>query len=186
MTAAADDDERWADALGGRGADDSPTAREASVLRAAMLARTPIDADVPSNDPMRERALIERARRDGVVGAPRQRPVWQPLAAAAVLLLAVGVWFVGRSNEEAFVVRSAVDGTVRIETNDPAELKRALLKDLRAAGIAAHGYERLGTEGIDADLPRELDDAQMSVLERYQLVLPDDRVLRLEIVGPAE
>lgn len=182
----ASDDDRWHEALAGRGADDSPTTREALALRAAMLARSPLVADVPQSDPLRERALIERARREGVVGTSGSRSAWQPFAVAAVLLLAVGVWFVGRPHDEAFVVRSVTDGTMRIEADDPAAVKRELLKELRAAGIEAHGYERLGAEGIDADLPPHLDESQARVLAHYRLVVPDDRVLRVEIVGRHE
>ncbi len=181
----ATDDDRWLDALGGRAVGDSATEREASALRAAMLSRASVAADVAQTDAARERALIERARREGIVSRGA-RPVWGSLAAAAVLVLAAGIWFIDRPQNDAFAVRSAPDGAVRIEADDPVGLKRTMLAELRAAGIDARGYERLGKQGIDADLPESLTAAQRRVLDTYQLVAPEDGVLRVEIVGRNE
>jgi hypothetical protein len=176
----ADDDDQWLEALAGR-SDDSPAAREGAHLRRAMLSRALPDADVAQVDAERERALLERARREGLLVARRPRAMWPALAAAAALVLVVGVFVAQRSSDDAFVVRSA-DGGVRIEARDPTRLKRALLADLRAAGIDARGYERLGAEGIDAELPDALTPEMSRALERYRLAVPDDRVLRVEIV----
>jgi len=64
-------------------------------------------------------------------------------------------------------------------------LKRRLLSDLRAAGVSANGYQRLGAEGIDADLPEVLPEKVAAVLDRYHLVPPADGVLRVEIAAPS-
>lgn len=182
------DDDLWLDALAGRATVDSAAAREAQELRGAMLAREIPAADVAEIDPAREQMLLTRARREGLLGARfSQTPgVRLSLAAAAVVCVALGLWFVQRPQDDAFVVRSATNGTLRIEAHDPQALKRRLLTDLRAAGVAANGYQRLGTEGIDADLPPVLNAKVEAVLDQYGLALPTDGVLRVEIAAPPD
>ncbi len=190
-----DDDELWFDALAGRAAPDSAAAREGRAMRAAMLARDVGNVEVEQSDTAREQTLVARARREGVLsiaGATRRKPgsLQLSLATAAIVCLALGFWAIERPRDnDAFVVRSAPDGspngTVRIESNDPEALKRRLLSDLRAAGVPANGYQRLGTEGIDADLPEVLPDKVAAVLDRYHLAPPADGVLRVEIAAPS-
>src|SRR5262249_29382351 len=64
----AQDDDLWLDALAGRATVDAAAAREAQELRNAMLAREIPEADVAETDPARERLLLERARRERLVG----------------------------------------------------------------------------------------------------------------------
>lgn len=186
-----DDDELWFDALAGRPAPDSTAASEGRAMRAAMLARDVGNVDVAQSDTAREQALITRARRDGVLpiaGATRRKPssLQLSLATAAIVCLALGFWAIEWPRDNgAFVVRSAPNGTVRIEADDPEALKRALLSDLRAAGVSANGYQRLGAEGIDADLPEVLPEKVAAVLDRYHLAQPADGVLRVEIAAPS-
>ena len=181
-----DDDEFWLDALAGRVTPDSAASREAQELRAAMLAREIHDVVVEQTDVARERKLLERARRDGMYAISRRKPsaLQLSLATAAIVFVALGFWSFEHPADDAFVVRSAPDGTVRIEAADPKALKRRLLSDLRAAGVAANGYQRLGAEGIDAELPSKLPDRVAAVLDRYHLVQPADGVLRVEIAAP--
>jgi hypothetical protein len=181
-----DDDEFWFDALAGRVTRDSAASREAQELRAAMLAREVHEAEVEETDGARERKLLARARGDAVVAISNRKPsaLQLSLATAAIVVLALGFWSFERPAEDAFVVRSAPDGTVRIEAADPQALKRRLLSDLRAAGVAANGYQRLGAEGIDADLPGVLPEQVAAVLDRYHLAPPADGVLRVEIAAP--
>ncbi len=181
-----DDDDLWLDALAGRAARDSDASREAQELRAAMLARDVRDVEVEPTDAAREQMLLERARRDGVLAILPRKPsrMQLSLAAAALVCVALGFWSIEQPRDDAFVVRSAPDGTIRMESADPQALKQRLLSDLRAVGIAANGYQRLGTEGIDADLPPELPDKVAAVLDRYHLVPPVDGVLRVEIAAP--
>jgi len=178
-----DDDALWLDALAGRATNDSATTREAHLLRAALSAREVQDLRVEKIDPAREQMLLARARRDGLIAAPRQRPqrLWFGLAAAAVVCLAFGLSLVQKNDEDAFVVRSAQGGTIQMTTADPHALKLRLLADLRAAGVKASGYQRLGSEGIDADLPPVLPESIVAVLNRYGLTRPADGVLRIEI-----
>lgn len=43
-----------------------------------------------------------------------------------------------------------------------------LLDELRAAGVRATGYDQLGVEGIDADLPKPVPPRVRDVLTRHR------------------
>ncbi len=46
---------------------------------------------------------------------------------------------------------SAPSPIVRLHAADPAALKQQLVDELRAAGVEAIGYDRLGLSGVDAE-----------------------------------
>jgi hypothetical protein len=186
----ADDDQQWLEALAGRGATDSPAAREAASLRGGMqdLGSGRVAPVLPEQDRARETMLIARARAEGLLREPRppQRPwSWQwnaGLAAAALAAVAIAVGlYLGASLEPETVVRATPDGIVRISAPDPAGLKHQLIEDLRAAGVRATGYELLGRHGVDADLPQPLTDAVRRVLDKHGIPPPAEGVLRVEI-----
>lgn len=171
------EDRDWIETLAGRGSDP-----EASSLRERILARSsePIEP-LPAADLAREAALVSRARREGLL--PRRRKVrWSIVAAIVVLAVAVGI--LSRRPVESERVRGGTDGTFRIETADPAALQRTILDELRAEGVEATGYERLGRKGIDADLPQPLSPAVRRVLARHGIPPPEGGVLDVEIAGP--
>jgi hypothetical protein len=185
-----DDDQRWLEALAGRGATDSPAAREAASLRGGMqhLGSARVAPAVPAQDRAREVMLIARARAEGLLSEPRRpqrRWSWQwnagfAAAALATVAIAVGL-YLGASLEPEIVVRGTPDGIVRITAPDPAGLKQQLIEDLRAAGVNATGYELLGRQGVDADLPQPLTEAVRRVLDQHGIPPPADGVLRVEI-----
>jgi hypothetical protein len=82
------------------------------------------------------------------------------------------------------VVRGDDDGVVHITATNPAELKRRILDELRAAGVDATGYEALNVHGIDADLPTPLPPQVGRVLDTHDIPVPADGVLRIEIRSP--
>lgn len=188
------DDQDWLEALAGRGSSDSQAAREAAPLRDAILAR---GVDVPDaasavRDEAREAALIARARREGLIRANAVTPRrWWTLgwdnafAVAAIAGIAIALGLHVEPTADREVVRSSPDGVVRIEAIDPVQLKQQLLEELRAAGVEATGYELLGRQGIDADLPRPLTGAVRRVLEKHRIAPPADGVLRVEISAKA-
>jgi hypothetical protein len=180
------DDDLWLDALAGRATLDSPAAREAHELRDAMIARKAPDIVVAETDPAREQLLLARARSAGLPRRNQTPGLRLSLAAAAVVCVALGFWLVQPPPDDAFVVRSAADGTVHIEARNPQAVKQRLLADLRAAGVTANGYQRLGSEGVDADVPPVLNDKVAAVLDRYGLAPPADGVLRVEIAAPPD
>jgi hypothetical protein len=196
----ADETDIWLEALSGRAADDSEPAREARALRAAMLRQPkPDPAPVAARDAAREAALLECARQAGLIPIPaRVRPQWKRVARSNRLLswpalgaytalacsavVAFILWHPTRRSE---VVRGAPEGIVVLHAGEPRELKQQILRELRAAGIPAQGYERLGAQGIDADLPQPLPQSVRAVLARHHIPVPHDGVLRLEITATA-
>jgi hypothetical protein len=190
-------DNDWLDALAGRAVGStSPAHAEGQLLRTmvrAQLAReTAADrataVTIAARDPMRERALVERARREGIVpGAHAQRPTrmsmgWRPMvAAAAIAMVAVGIVWQTVMRPETVVVRGDEGEPVQLRALDPATLKRQIIDDLRAAGVSATGYEALDVQGIDADLPQPLTPDVQRVLAKHGIPAPADGVLRIEI-----
>lgn len=199
-----EDEQLWLDALAGRApkADDSPAMREASELRKAMLARQTEDvAELPPVDAAREAELITRARREGLIrathdsttarepGSRAARFAWFPgwrsgLSVAVIGALAIGLGLFLKPASEVETVRSAPDGIVRLESADPAALKRALIEDLRAVGVTADGYEMFGRQGVDVELAQPLSPEVRQVLEKYRIALPANGLLRVEITMP--
>jgi hypothetical protein len=193
------DDDAWLEGLAGRL---DPTQIESTASRELMFEAAalrelirrqppPAAAEVPASDAAREQALIARARREGLLPASthvargRRGLRRISLAAAAVLVLAVGVSLWRASLPPREVLRSAEGGTVLLEARDPAALRRELTKELQAAGVSVSGYERLGRLGLDADLPRPLPPTVARVLARHHIPVPADGVLTVEIEAPA-
>jgi hypothetical protein len=194
-----DETDIWLEALSGRVTEDRrAAAREAQALRAA-LQRWPAAQEVPvlQRDAQREAALLERARREGLIRARHNRVrasvrslvSWPALAALAAVCAAVAAFVIlspagtPRQAARTEVTRGhAIEGPVRLRAADPQALKRTLLEELRAAGVQATGYERLGVPGIDADLPMPVPDRVRAVLDRHRIPIPPDGVLRIEIV----
>jgi hypothetical protein len=176
------------DALGGRVRTIENAAQaEGQVLRERMRSQVAQQADVErataasivTPDPMRERALIERARREGLLNS---RASWTPmLIAAAIAMVAVGIVWQSFTKPQTVVVRGEVAPSLQMQASDPAALKRQIVDELRAAGVQATGYEALDVQGIDADLPRPLTPEVRRVLARHDIPEPADGVLRIEI-----
>ena len=193
-----DPDQDWLDALAGR----APTGSNDAAIREARRLRELIqrnvhapDVPVAAKDAQREAQLIERARREGLIDpaqlAQRRRRLtrattvgwWAGLAASvAGIAVALAVFFHGAP--QAQHLRSARESVIRIEAADPTALKVEILDELRAAGATATGYEGLGIEGIDAQLPKPVPPRVRDVLARHHLGVPSDGVLRIEIAAP--
>jgi hypothetical protein len=184
-----DDDQAWLDALAGRARSDSAATREAGILRNERLALAVASEDhvVPEPPASREAALIARARQEGLIpdkaSAARWARPWSLAVAAAVAGFAVALTLFMHSGIEADLVRASPDGVVRLEASDPVALKLQLIEELRAVGVAATGYEVLGRQGIDADLPQPLTKEVRHALEKHGIPAPTDGVLRVEIVN---
>jgi hypothetical protein len=187
-----DETKIWFEALSGRAANDSHgAAREAHALRAAMLRQPrPETAAVSERDVTREAQLLERARREGLFPAAGARGPfrWGRLAGwpafgayTAVACSALVAFILWHAPKQTEVVRGAPAEIVTLQASDPIALKRTLLEELRAAGVKATGYERLGVQGIDADLPTPIPDRVRAVLGRHHIGTPPDAVLRIEI-----
>ena len=179
-----DEDERWFDALAGR------SEGEGASLRSAILAQhagEPIP--VQALDAEREATLILRARRAGLLDAApaakhlpqRRRPLLWASLAAALAIVAVGISGQFLNEPAAVVLRGDSSGVLLIRADDPLALKQDLIRDLQSAGIHVTGYEKLGRQGLDADLPAPLPEAVRDILQRRGIPVPMDNILQLEI-----
>jgi len=198
----ADEDRIWLDALAGR-IDETEShveAQEARALRELIHAQSLDDSiTVAAVDPAREAQLIERARAGGLLpasprpplpasSAPWRRRLFAPrglLAAAALGAITIGV-LVQALLPPAETFRGVTGGTVRLESRNPAALKRQLTEELDTAGVHVLGFDRLGRVGIDADLPRPVSVQVRRVLERHRIPIPADGVLVVEIDAPSD
>jgi hypothetical protein len=187
-------DDVWLDVLAGRVIptqlpDQSRAiALEAAALREFIRQQEEVAyLDSPMIDAEREVELVARARREGLLvsraaGARTRLGARQfGLAAAAVLVVAVGVGVWRASLSPSAVVRGVDHGTVYLEARDPTALKRQLTEELSAAGVKVSVYERLGRLGIDADLPQPLPTEVAEILERHHIPIPSDGALVVEI-----
>jgi hypothetical protein len=189
-------DDVWLDVLAGRvtpthlGEQLRAVALEAAALREFIRQLdTASLLDAPVVDAPREKELIARARREGLLaadaGAGHAKFVLRrfSLAAAAVLVVAIGIGVWRSSLSPQSAVRGVDHGTVHMEARDPAALKRQLTQELEAAGVKVSGYERLGRAGIDADLPQPLTTQVAKILERHDIPIPPDGALVVEIAS---
>jgi hypothetical protein len=178
----ADEDDLWLNALAGQTQPDehSTLSTQAAALRAAIRARTVTEAEaVRGSDPAREAALIARARAAGVL--PRRRTLrWAALAAALACVVA-GLSLQLRTRTDTLVLRGDSAAVVHLRSRDPLHLKQDLLHELNAVGVQATGYETLGRQGIDAEVPAPLPASVRKVLEQHAIPVPAGTVLQVEI-----
>ena len=134
----------------------------------------------------RAEALLARARAAGLLARAKPPTVswrWPALAAAGLAGVVLAAGLLLRPSGEPETVRSSPGEVVRLTAADPSATAQRILHDLRAAGVEATPYERLGRQGIDADLPQPLPSAVRSVLRRHGIPEPVDGVLQVEIEG---
>ncbi|HEX4269613.1 MAG TPA: hypothetical protein VHY36_17125 [Steroidobacteraceae bacterium] len=191
-----DEDQDWLDSLAGRSATGSHRASiaEAQRLRESIRRNVRVpDVAVPAQDVQREAQLLERAGREGLIDPTRlARRTRQRLPAigamgalaASVAGVAIALFLHGRPQTEH--LRGTRAQVTRIEAADPTALKMQILDELRAAGVRATGYDQLGIEGIDADLPQPVPPRVRDVLTRHHLGVPANGVLRIEIAAPSK
>ncbi len=196
-----DEDQDWLDALAGR----SPSGAHRAASHEGQRLREHIqrnvrapEVTVPERDAQREAQLLERARREGLIDPTqltrrarrRLRPgVFGGLVALAAglaaIAVALAVFVQGTPRTQHFRGARETENIIHIEAADPTALKMEILDELRTAGVAATGYERLGVEGINADLPKPLPPRVRDVLARHHLGVPSSSELRIEIAAPS-
>lgn len=191
-----DEDQDWLDALAGRTAAGSHRAAIAEAQRLREFIQRNVhapDVAVPKRDAQRESQLLERARREGLIdpaqlakrGRRRLTAIGGVTAlAASVAGVAIALFLHGGPQTEH--LRGTREQVIRIVSADPTALKMQLLDELRAAGVRATGYDQLGVEGIDADLPKPVPPRVRDVLTRHHLSVPSNGVLRIEIAAPSK
>ncbi len=200
------DDLQWFELMAGRNASDarSATRADAAWLRAALLSYAPQPpSGVMPEAGARATRLIARAVAAGVLRPaeltgwrralhalrqpkPGRQRGWQGLGLATLAVLSLTLFL--RVNvpmppgEPADAERGAAVQQV-ISSDAPARQKQ-LLRALRAAGLDAQPYERLGRLGVDVELPQPLSPPQRAALQNQGLKPPAGRSLLIEIVPP--
>lgn len=101
-------------------------------------------------------------------------------AALAIAVVSVG-WYMRPANPPEELYRGSPDSVVHLKTTDSRALRLQIIDELHGAGVEATGYQQLGVDGIDADLPRPVPDAVRRVLDQHRIPVPADGVLRVEI-----
>jgi hypothetical protein len=101
--------------------------------------------------------------------------------AIAVLMLA---WHLRPQGSTDDVVPSSPDGIARLTAADPRALRQQIVGELHAAGVDAAGYEQLGINGVDADLPQPTALAVLTILHKHRIPAPANGALRIEISAP--
>ena len=187
------DDQAWLEALAGRQSPEGGhAARDAHRLREAILEHLAGGVLAPpGDDAERLAALIERARREGLIAPRTRRRTWVPLGIAATIVCLVGAtvtWnvFHQRTRTTEVVRGGRDDAVVHLQVADPLQLKQQIIQELRAAGVNARGYESFAVQGIDADLPRPTPAPVEKILQQHGIPIPGDGTLRVEISTRSE
>lgn len=184
-----EDDKTWLEVLAGRAPDNPhpPAAREAQLLRDSIARRRQTQqAKLPAQDSRREAELIARARREGLINfRPRVRPAVALAYAAAIAFVSIGLFLLLQPSDQQEIVRGSHDGIVTVEAANPVALRDRISSELRAVGISATAYERLGMQGLDADLPQPISAPVREILDKHHLPVPADGVLKIEITTPS-
>lgn len=107
---------------------------------------------------------------------------WRLAPALAVLVLAIGLIFqqLNTPSERPNVERGPA--VQQISASDPGQRQQQLVKTLRAAGIDAQPFERLGRLGVDIELAVPLPPAQAQALQREGLRPPEGPNLVVEVL----
>lgn len=189
------DDQPWFDLLAGRAAPGASlrTQAEAAALRSALrrhAGAAPPGQPAPADE--RITRLLARARADGVLPAAAGQPPHQraPRRAWATGALAAGVAALGlalllqRPGSDGPPADSVLRGAAvqQLQAADPLQRRDQLLQALRAAGLDAQPFERLGRPGLDIALPVPLPPAQARALAGLGLAAPPGPSLLVELL----
>ena len=157
---------------------DFPAARESDFLDGLRREELRVNAAELAGNPFEVKGTWKKSvRATGVRG-------WTAGAlAVAVLMLAWHLRPAG-SSPDAAVIPVSDDGVVRLTDVDPRSLRIRIVDELRAAGVQVSGYEQLGVNGVDADLPLPVPPAALAALTKHRLPAPADGALRIEITSP--
>lgn len=143
--------------------------------------------DPPLHSPLDDLRVDPRAlegdpfvRRSSIFSSLRASGRGWVAAAIAVGVLALAWQFRVPLSDD--VARAVLAGPTRLQAADPSAQKQQIVEELRAAGVDAIGYDRLGSSGVDAQLPQPVPQPVRAVLEKHGIALPADGVVRVEIM----
>ncbi len=179
-----DRDEEWLRALAGRPGVELPAdlRREVEALRQAIGRER--DASPAAPDERELERLLFRLRRERLLepGSRWTGRTWLPLAAAAVLVLAVAPVLFSpdvRRSDDADSIGSRLEIQI-VETADVERSLGEIAAALREAGIEPRDAAP-GERGLNASIPADKIDAVRPALEKLGVTVPADGELRLEL-----
>lgn len=202
--AGSDDDQHWFDLLAGRSSAGAEAATQADAVRlrqALLQHRAAAPAGDPAAPDVRIARLLGRARAEGVLAAPpptalppgwhhtRRRQAWAGALAAGVA--ALGITLLLRSPADQPAPERRPEAVLRgapvqqLQAADPQQRRQQLLQALRAAGLDAHAFDRLGRPGLDIALPVPLPAAQARALADLGIAAPAGPSLQIELLPVA-
>jgi len=181
-----DDDRRWVEAIAGRpgGADDAAD-REAAAVREALLAARAGDAMSARESEQGLDRLLERLRRERLLGEERAGPPrrWMAWAAAtATLLVVAGVVLwpqLQQPEPDEIVVRGAPPQ--ELVDARPAERAARLAAELEALGLTVVRRETRGGLLLEALIEKRDDPRLAEALARQGLRVPQSGPLLVRI-----
>ena len=185
----AQDDHDWFEGIAGRGAADAhrDTAKEAWLLREAVLATRDAPATVEFDPEAGLQRLLFRLRRERLLDDTKQRStsIYWGLGIAASLVLVVGsIMFqqqTGVQIEDQAVFRGGAGAAQAIGDADPLRLGTELKAELEATGLKPRIVQFGDNVNIEADWPENPDAAQLEFLGKHKLQRPSEAQLRIEI-----
>lgn len=101
-------------------------------------------------------------------------------AAIAVGVLVLG-WRFSVPMSQQVTSTAPTAAVTQLLAADPSALKRQIVDDLRAAGVEAIGYDRLGLSGVDAAVAAPMSSDVHAVLQKHGIPAPAGGVVRVEI-----
>lgn len=170
------DDQDWLDTLAGRASrSEDGAVRDHDRVAGARLEDLTAEPGALEGDPF--------ARRSNWGSTLRACGRGWVAAAIAVSVLVLGWQFRTPLSQE--VARTPPGAVTRLVAVNPPALKQQIVNELRAAGVEAMGYDRLGLSGVDARLPQPVPAAVRATLGSHGIAVPTDGVMRVEIAAPA-
>lgn len=182
----AKDDRDWFALLAGKSVPDAhpDTVREAQAIRRAVLAESATPPEAAADQAGLER-LIGRLDQEGLLTPRRQgwrhSGVWSAVAAAA-LVVCMLPWLVREFGPTPIPVEKRVQVPQVLYAPDPLAHARTLQEALTALGVTVQRVEQEDTQLLKAQLPQPLRDPVRKVLQAYQLTVPTDGKLVVEIL----
>lgn len=188
-----EEDEKWLKIVSGKDVEspaDPQTAREADLLRNAILRKREQDEKDSPLEPGGAERLIFRLKREDLLITTEKKKRWDrpfPVAIAAMLVLAVVLPLayqltdtVENAEPEWTRMRGGTE-IQNIQATDPMQAANSLVEELQSLGILAKLDEFQGRWYVEAYLPIPLTSPLKTFLERYKLSTGDDGHLILEI-----
>lgn len=200
-----DQDEVWLAFLAGRDGDssDSPTAKEAKILRSVILEDNEDELKniSESEDELRVarnlKKLHQRLKQEGLLNEAKTqtKPHWfykaAPMAIAAVLVLSIGIKQMMRiptispGFQEPYIVRGEMEKQVIVvkDSRHSQKVAKQLIKQLAALDIP-YRYTTLGEDNeyawqIEINLPYAPSQAILTFLAQWKLTETEDGWIKI-------